>query len=338
MMNASKLMTIAVLGCSLAACGGGGSSTTAGSTSTSSSSFAARGLGYNTYVAKSGVVDTALLADTNHLYFARLLLAATEESNNIGLGYVWRSQNSDAQPTSATPNPSTASAGAIHKEIIALVEKAVAARNTRQAQARATEYLNETLNCENGGTVTVQGDLDNTTLLGNLSLTYNECYIGYVRKQGLATLALNSRDTTTHLFTDYILEYHDLTVEVPWAYFLYTGTQHAIRTLTNGKLTKFVVTSDLKRLDQWTDRHSLDMTENTSTLSGLQVTGQLCDGPYGCVDVSTKQAFNPQGAGEVVLKGINNSSSQVYFSNGVLVSRVDSEGDGTYGQPVKVFP
>lgn len=336
----SKLTCViaTLLASSLVACGGGGGGSSGTSTTTTSSVTASRGLGYENYVAKSGSLATAKVADTNHIAFARLLLAVTMESEDTGL----LRPEANTLPTTYTNNPlEGASANAVRKDIETLIRRFEAARNGNLKQGSvAAKYVNDTVSCADGGNATVKGDVDNTTLTGKLDLTFNSCIENNSLKLGSATLTLNKRDTTTSAFTDYTLEYNDLTVKTAWAYFLYTGTQHAVRTLTNGVITKFVVTSNMRRLDQYQndiEGLTLDTTENTSALSGLQLTGQLCDGRFGCVTVSTKQAFSTAGRGEVVLTGEGNSTSQIYFQNGVLVSRVDSEGTGHYGLPIQVF-
>ena len=336
----SKLTCViaTLLASSLVACGGGSSGGSSGTSTTTGSVTASRGLGYENYVAKSGSLATAKVADTNHIAFARLLLAVTMESEDTGL----LRPEANTLPTTYTNNPlEGATANAVRKDIETLIKRFEAARNSIfKQESVAAKYVNYTESCTNGGNVTIKGNVDNTTLTGQLDLTFNDCVENNSMKQGLTHLILSKRDTTTTDFTDYTLEYDDLTVQTAWAYLLYTGTQHAVRTLTNGVITKFVVTSNMRRLDKNQDDIeglTLDTTENTSALSGLQLTGQLCDGRFGCVTVSTKQAFSTGGRGEVVLTGEGNSTSQIYFQNGVLVSRVDSEGTGHYGLPIQVF-
>jgi hypothetical protein len=337
-MKTIKLTLATVLVGSLVACGGGGD-TAAGNASTGTINFAAHS-GLNAYTAAQGVSDLAPLTTTNHADFVYLLLFSVIESDSKAAGYVWRSDNA-VQPGTGMDGrivaPKALGPDTVSDEIVNLLEEATA---HKPGQAR---YDNSgTISCPGGGNVVIAGDVDSSTSAGVLTAQYTDCYdaSGSIRKQGVATVSVTKRDPTNGTYVDYTVDYNGLTVEFSstGAYFVYTGSQHTVRTLINGDYVKAVVDTDLKRDDQAGFVY-LDATQNTLSLQGQSLSGKLCHGNYGCVNVSTKVLFNIRArTGEINMTGANNSSIQLYYdkATGNLNTRIDGSGTGAYGAPLLV--
>lgn len=333
-MKAANWMVMTALGCSLAACGGGGTST--GTTGVASSNFAARS-GLSSYKEAKLEEGTAALSTANHMAFIDLLAYSVIESNEKADGYVlgnvWRPVSDSAVPTvrvdgSITP-PKELSPDVVGNGMITMLETA------SKAKARAQYGNSGTMDCAGGGNVVVTGTLDTNTTQGELNVQYSSCIdrSGYFRRQGVATVFVNARDATNGTFTDFTINYDGLSVETPWNYFVYTGSQHVVRTLINGDYKKSLVETDLKRDDQNTYTY-LDSTQNTVSGQGQSISGRLCHGNYGCVEVSTAIPFNFSArTGEINLKGANNSTIQLFYDKGALSTRLSGDGKA-YGAPI----
>lgn len=326
-MKAANWMVMTALGCSLAACGGGGTST-----GTSTNSYAGRGDGGGGLNNYAGAQNDAALSAMNENYFTKLMLFSFIESSFVGVAF----NGTSARP-SVTENANTLEANTteVPEEMVTWIEQQVFKKN---AQARPSP-LNVTYRCAGGGNVNLSGDYDKDVGAGVLSLNYGKCIVNGTLKRGMATFVVNASDKTYDKFLDYTLQYDGLTVETNKLLFLYTGSHQVLRTFTNGILTKFVVTSDLKRLEQTTDWESVDQTVNTTTASGMKMEGRLCDEATGCVGLSTRILFNINNgltAGEMKMVGVGGSNIKVSASGGRLLSSVDGEGNGKYS-PTKTI-
>lgn len=320
-MNIKHWISLALLSSTLVACGGGGaSSNSAGNNGMVNAASRAENSGLTLYTDSAGAINEAVLTALNQNDFVRLLVNSTWESDYIGIAF--RSGSDSDADNDATAN----SAAIVHNDLLDIAEDYWSAKQRTQ-QARA---LNVSGRCTKGS-LTLSGELNDSTGAGFLDVTYNDCQVGNTIKRGNGRITVNKIDASYARLTDYIIEYKELSVVTVNRLYLYTGTQHAIRTLTNGILTKYVITSDLHRLDQTHNRISVDNTVNTGTASGQQLSGQLCDGPYGCVRLTTRIPFRGS-EGELTMEGVINSKIQVYIAGGRLTSRVD-EGNGRYGPP-----
>ncbi|MEN9501343.1 MAG: hypothetical protein RI964_628 [Pseudomonadota bacterium] len=319
-MKAQNILITGLVAVALTGCGGGSSNTAKTNLGGNSLVAGDGGGGVNKYTSEAGSTDLALLTSVNQRDFMDLLVYSDSEAF----------YNSFILPRGENKNTSKAVSGMLAKdlmkELVKIGDDAVAAKRSNSA-ARA---YNSTYNCDDGGSLNIYGDLDNSTLQGTLNIMYTACQVGDVMKQGNATVTVN-KISSDH-FVDYSIGYDGLTVYKLDQLMLYTGSQHVVRTLTNGILTKFVMTSDLYRLNQYANITSLDQTENTYSVSGYQFAGKLCHGAYGCVSITTRIPFK-SGIGELTMAGSNNSKLLVYIAQGDLVSRLD-EGDGAYQPPV----
>lgn len=340
-MNAKKLMTVALLSSALTACGGGGGGSTVGSTSLTGGAGINARAGFDAYVDQKGETDLAALTTENHASFVYMLLFSVIESDTKAAGYVWRSEDV-VQPEigmdGSIITPKELKSDAVGDEVVALLEEITADKDT------LARYDNQgTRLCPYGGNVVITGDVDDSTSVGTYTAQYTDCYLnsGTIRKQGTAELIVTKRDPTKGIYLDYTLSYKGLTVMFPASgnYFVYTGTQQVTRTLINGDYVKSVVDTSLKRDDQAGDIY-LDDTKNTMSLKGQSISGKICIGRFGCVDISTKEEFNTHRAqGDITLTGANNSKIHLYYDDrtGDLHTRIDGSGTGAYGPPLSVF-
>ncbi|MEZ5453186.1 MAG: hypothetical protein R3E93_10310 [Thiothrix sp.] len=332
-MRSMKWMMVALLGSTLAACGSGGSSTA----SSGGSILAARS-GLAAYSEAQGATDLAPVSTTNHAAFVELFLFSVIESDDKAAGYVFRPDDFTPPTVGGDGNllaPKALSPDAVTEDIIAQLG---GDGSKKDVQAR---YDNTgTIPCANGGNIIITGDLDTNSTAGTLNVQYTNCITesGLFRKQGVSKVYIAKRDPTTGTFLDFTVDYEGLSVETSWNYFVYTGSQHVVRTLTNGDYTKVLVETDLKRDDQAGFLY-LDNTRNDIDLRGQSITGRLCHGNHGCVEVSTKVPFKDSSrTGEINMVGANNSSIQLFYDKltRTLQSRIDGYGNGAYGAPILV--
>ncbi len=320
-MKTQNVLIAGLVALALTACGGASSGTSKTGTGLSTPVAGAGGGGTNKYSGESGALDLALLTSANKRDFVDLLVYSDDEAFFNGRILGRNSQVAEGKFSGVLPK-------AVMKDLVALADQAVEAERNN-AEARA---YNSTYYCEDGGSYNMYGDLDNSTLQGTLDILFTNCKVGNVIKQGRATITVNK--ISSDRFVDYTIGYDGLSVYKYEQLMVYTGSQHLVKTLTNGILTKFVMTSDLYRLNQFDNVFSLDQTENTYSVSGTQIAGKLCHGAYGCVNITTRIPFNGN-VGELTMAGVNNSKILVYVAQNVLVYRLD-EGDGAY-QPPDVY-
>ncbi|SEB04779.1 MAG: hypothetical protein QJT81_04120 [Candidatus Thiothrix putei] len=335
-MKMKQWTTVLLVSSALAACGGGSS---VGSTAAPSNSMGPLSLleakgdgggGYNNYVSASGATQMAQLTAINHTAFVELLLFSIFESDDKGDGYVFRSDTDLTAPEKPT---TSLMPDAVKDEIVQLMEQYVAQQRT---QARPVN--SGTIACPYGGYFVVSGDLNDSTNTGTLNVNYTNCETYLYLKNGLSTLTLNKLEPTNNVFLDYAIAYKDLSVDTAWNAFVYTGSQFVVKTMTNNRVTKIVTSSNLQRKDQKAgDAVSIDLTVNSRDQTAQAITGKLCHGVYGCVDVSTRIGFsNRLQQGEINLVGAGGSTIQLYYSGGKLHTRLDGNGTGNYGAPYLV--
>lgn len=335
-MKIKQLATMLLVSSTFAACGGGGSGSSSGNTTAPSNSIGSLSLleakgdgggGYNNYVSASGATQTAQLTAINHDAFNKLLLFSIFESDDKGDGYVLRPDTALAEPEKPTHSLMP---DAVKDEIIQVMEKYVA-----QQRAQDRPINSGTIACPYGGHIVISGDLNDSTNTGTLNVNYTNCETYFYLKNGLSTVTLNKLEPTSGIFLDYAIGYQDLSVDTAWNAFVYTGSQFVVRTMTNNRITKIVTSSNLQRKDQKAgDAVSIDLTINTRDQTAQAITGSLCHGVYGCVDVSTRIGFsNRLQQGEINLVGAGNSTIQLYYSGGKLHTRLDGNGTGNYGVP-----
>lgn len=329
-------MTVTLLSSVLVACGGGGGGgTTTGSGTASSggvsfsSSMAAR-LGSKAYTESQGNTELAPISTTNAAQFIFLFLFSIYESDLKALGYVYR-------PSEAGLPPDDISSDAVSDDIVADFEKI----NNKQSSQERSAYDNTgSIACDISGSMFISGTIDTNTSRGTRKVSYSDCVNepGLFRKQGVVTIDVAARDGTTGTYTDYTVNFQGLSVSTNANYFVYTGLQHVTRGLINGDWIKVLVETDLKRDDQ-AGYIYLDSTRNDIDLRGRSVSGQLCHGNYGCVNVSTTVPYNVDYAsGEINMVGASNSVLQLYYNKptGELFAHIDGNGSGVWGNPVRV--
>jgi hypothetical protein len=334
-MKTAQFPLAAVLACSLAACGGGG-----GGVGVAGGQVLAARSGLEAYTADQGMTDLAPISTTNHAAFVDLFRLSVLESTDRASDYVFR-PDEDAPPKVGADGNIVAShelgPDTVSNDIIGQAESVVGRKGV---QARSVYDNTGTIPCAGGGNMVITGDLDTNSTAGLLKVQYSNCITesGMFRKQGVTTVQIAKRDPTTGTFVDFTLNYEGLSVETSWNYFVYTGSQHVVKGLTNGDYTKVLVETDLKR-DDLVGYLYLDATRNDIDLRGQSITGRLCHGNHGCVNVSTKVPFNINSRlGEVNMVGANNSSIQIFYDKltRTLQTRIDGHGNGAYSSPVLV--
>lgn len=295
---------IAILATTLTACGGGGGgSDSANITANTTNS------GY------TGKRDLATLNTSNQ----RDMVVALEMTL---LGYS-PTTDAAARPDANIGIPSEAMLSPIGQQHV-LINRVVGSRLTQQRyQARA---FNSSETCTNGGSVSTNGDLNDQTGQGTVTMHFNQCREDEVVLNGSATVQVNKVDWNVGALTDY---------QLTAAYGMtYGGTTYNVTGIVKVKSDPYAwyVNATSNALYTANGRQILN---NNITLtvdpSGLALGGQLCDSTHGCANISTPKKFSlTYGDGQVVLTGANNSKLRFRTENGIDWIDLDADGDGRY--------
>lgn len=338
-MTIKKWVILALLGSMLTACGGGGSGVTS-TASTANKLNAASGEAYNrslpdagggeaAYVATGANYGTAQLSELNRSNFTALLIQSIIESYILG--------NAFNRPNDSNRTASSTGSGGINKIEKAIVAAAEQKYSNKLYQAKP---ISSTEACDDGGSFTLTGDLNDNTGVGTLDVNYGDCVMGNVIARGNGKLVINAKNLTYDKFSDFTFQYNDLylyninTNEL----LLYTGSRQVNKTIINGLTVDFKVQSNLQRLNHDTNMQTYDGTLYQIARSGEQISGVMCDNIHGCIDVSTRILLTSDwGNGEITMIGVNKSAIRVRVYGGGLYSEVDGEGDGSYGQTVLIY-
>lgn len=349
-MKLAKLMMATTVALSLAACGGGGgggssSSTDTGTNTDDTSSknlldpaagtrydptVPGNGGGDAVYVYEGGSYQEAQLTEVNRPYFTDLFVQALLENYDMGQAF----SRSSSDPGNRVIEESKENG--INKFEEAVIKEAEQLYLPRSAQAKA---YNTTVNCDNGGFLTLSGNLENNTNEGVLDIDYTECRLGSVSINGNAKLLIKKMDLSYNKFVEYEFQYTqmlytDLNTNT---YYYYTGARNVNKSYVVGKLVQFVVKANIQRINYSSHRQSYDGTTYQYDISTDQLAGTICDNDHGCAVVSTTLPLNIN-QGEVKIMGANNSSIRISISNGAFYAYVDAEGDGNYKNGVQIYP
>lgn len=216
--------------------------------------------------------------------------------------------------------------------------------------------INETLACVDGGSVTIKGSLDDQTLIGTLTFTYNYCDLGGIIYHGPSIVRYDAVDLATLLPTDFTMSFSPLMTIISANPAFNMSVTGAIRMQINFSLNQEVLTANYVSKDNISGKlYQFDgfVVTNTydnvvSPSSGAQAfVGRVYDSVHGYVDVttpgplmysSTTLSF-PDSGGPMLLDGAVGALGgpmriqfNVLNATQVLIE-LDLDGDGVYEPP-----
>jgi hypothetical protein len=307
-MNFSKVFITFMLSGTLVACGGGGSSTSPTSTSIATSAY-------------GGSRTAAKVTANNAKGFADTIFQTTNANTTAGGLTALR-------PTELSLGENVSQA---RQKLTALVmEKA---QNTRY-QARAISNAEA---CSGGGNITASGNIDDTTQTGSARVIFNQCNIEGVVINGTFDVTVSAYNTTYGEPTSAKVTYNGVTITAGGESAIMTGTV----SLSTNPATKTGTFATFLYIKASTGEEALaditvNATENADLSTSTNISGNVCAGSEGCVNISTTtplkfDAYNKPMAGKIMLSGTDNSKAQiVVISYGVVQVSVDANGDGIY--------
>lgn len=233
----------------------------------------------------------------------------------------------------------------------------IAERNaSTQIAVGVAVSIDETSACVDGGSITIQGSLDDQTLLGTLTFIYNNCVEGDITFNGTTIVRYDAVDLATLLPTDFTANFSPLMTMVstnPVFNISATGTIRMQLLFGSNQeiLTINYVSKDniSGKLYQYTNFGITNTYDNVlSPSSGSQsFSGRVYDSVHGFVDVttpgplmysSTTLSF-PDSGGPMLLEGAAGTQGgpmriqlNVLNATQVLID-LDLDGDGAYEPP-----
>jgi len=293
-----KLYPTLLLATTLAACGGGGG----GSANVTAN---------DTSAAYSGKRDLASLNTGNQQIFADAIeLSVLDIGSGIGMA---------ARPDTPT-DANLAPLGQRHNLISRALDEYMVRRNY---QARA---FNLGIDCSNGGSISVSGDLDDQTGQGELTVSANQCREDEILLAGSGVIKVNKVDFNLQKITDYALASR---MSASYAGQTYSETG-VMQVNSDPYAPRVNVVSNITRSGA-----GKQLLDNNVTLaadnSGITLGGQLCESNHGCANISTPQKISLTGSsGQVILTGASNSKMRFRIEGGREWLDLDANGDGRY--------
>ncbi|KAG1663407.1 hypothetical protein GQR58_020353 [Nymphon striatum] len=205
--------------------------------------------------------------------------------------------------------------------------------NKKTAQSRE---VSDSEICSHGGKIDINGDVDDSTGIGQLYLSYVECKIDEVTVNGDASLVVHSTFLGSYEPNSYTLKYLDLSIEVNSETFTTTG-KHEIETSIDETYGRHITTIDS---DVYSNSNGFQtLYENLRTVekdadSSITIIGRMYHGEYGYIDVesiaplifqSVGDKF-PSGGGPLIAKGAGTRELKVTPFSDSLYVNLDLDG------------
>lgn len=337
----------------LSACGGGGDSGTGGSTGGGGTGG---GTGGN---ASCQILSSKVASDANSAYAARinyveadadaaytgLRQLANLTTNNAGnfIDLLF-DRNGQTSPVNPYPydlkgNPQAANMPTdflrTQEEVIRRLEQRLFAN-----EQVAERVVDQTEVCDNGGTLTTEGEIDDVAQKSKLRMRYNNCEVNGYIMDGDAYTFLYKYSQTHNQPESILLSYDNMSISSPNNNYQVTGTIQKIADFaadTERYITELFRWNAAAGTQSLLDILRYDFGDGYTQMIGDDNTYTgIYDGFYGRARVETKGELvygnvgNTPTQGEILLTGQGNS--KVYLTatgNGLLVD-VDADGDGSY--------
>lgn len=287
----------------LTACGGGGGTS---SNSTSTTQTASAGTTQPTTTTSSTAASSA--------YTGKKTLATVNADNQKTLVYYMYSARIE-MVESATIKP--------YNDII------------------QTSLLNQDISCVSGGTIRINGSLTEilNTGKGTIQVIENQCNNSGNISSGTKTIKIDRFDIATKKIINYTITYNNF-IET---YKGQTTTTDGTRNIVNGSsYTEITSTASQKISSSSGSAQILEnglklrATNPSSSTVDISLTGQMCEGINGCVNISTPVPFlsylnaSSYEQGQSILTGYANSKTRLETVGGINWISLDANGDGVY--------
>ena len=316
-----------LLACSVAllvaACGGGGGGGGPGG-----------GAGSSTAITYSGSTTPAVVTTTNAGDLGNAVMGGTAASSATGLAGV-------AAVGGAPQAQAREGLAALGRRVM----RASRARDVQAAAAPSTALagatLDQTMACDSGST-RMFGTVDDATLTGTVTLTFNSCRSGGDTMNGHASMRIDAFDGSQ--ITDMTLTVARLSFSGPGLNYDMSGT---LRARLNVPANTETITENIVTLDNTTRR--MTKVENLVIVNAYDnvqfpssytqsMSGRVYDGVHGYVDIATATPFSFAtvdqsfpGGGVLVLTGASNRHLRFEAASPVLLRvGLDLNADNAY--------
>lgn len=218
--------------------------------------------------------------------------------------------------------------------------------NNPGSDALAVVNVNQTLNCDISGTVSVTGNLDDVTGTGTLNFTFNSCSNTDGWLDGEATYKIDAYDFTYNYDTDVTIGFTLLRVksagyDVSISGSLRSQTIIAMNReqVSGGFVGRDNTNGEFAKIENLVTVTDYDSVLNPGSYSTTVISERVFDAAAGYVDVTTvtpwfyaslAQDF-PSSGGALVLTGANNAHISVTPVSGTLAKvELDLDSNGIY--------
>ncbi len=225
--------------------------------------------------------------------------------------------------------------------------------NSKTALPGASLVVDETRACPNGGTAKLSGEVDDTTRLGSVTVTYSGCSDGYVIVNGSATLSALAYNASIDKYTDVKLSLNDLNFvgvnpadNIDWHvgadFRAQLDYSDAASPATYTSTIDMIIEDSLTAASFKYENYVTEAVVNnytTPTAFTLTVNGRIYHYLHGYVDIVTSAPLNyssmtqryPDAGGPLTYIGALNKKIRLTPVNAVLVNvSVDADGDNFF--------
>lgn len=192
--------------------------------------------------------------------------------------------------------------------------------------------------CSTSGTIKMTGNVNEIMAAGKgtLQVVQNRCNDGTSTGNGSTSIKINKLDVTTRSIIDFDVIYLNSTTTYNNGVVL---TMSGTRQVIQGSQQSTVISAiNYKASNGGETQNNLKFVLNYmgSSSSENAVSGQLCEGSNGCVNITTPLPYLfPAGSngfvqGQSVLTGAANSKTRLEVVGGLWWMSLDANGDGVY--------
>ena len=189
--------------------------------------------------------------------------------------------------------------------------------------------------CSNGGDVTQQTTIEQTTKLGSKQIQFNNCQIADIIVDGPLHIDVTEYDAASSMPTKLTMTYEGLQQTRQGSSVTLTGTVEASQDYA-ARSVALVVDGHLKSSSgqELLADISVDIRGEIATRSAISTySGKVCIDTEGCVEVSTETPFTMQfngevKSGELITTGANNGKVQVVANYGSYQHSLITNNEG----------
>lgn len=196
--------------------------------------------------------------------------------------------------------------------------------------------VTESGTCSGGGSLNINGNVDDTTLTGTLNISYTNCTQNGVTLNGPAVLVIHRYNPVYDELESFTLSYNQLNVTENTESYTLTGTSLIDRDLVNSRVTSTENMMSTKGGKQVLYENFV--TEIPVNLS-LSMGGKIYHEDFGYVTVLTETVLGyfssndsfPSNGGPVIATGVSEKKLKLIpLSSEQIRAELDLDGDGTY--------